>query len=276
MNGSAPSLVAFGAAHLDAIATLDQPPRAASVPGRVRTFAGGAAFNAARHVAAAGRTVELHTPGAIEAVRSAAAGVSLRPLGDALHGAPSYSAILDPDGELVVAVADMRAYDELEADVALPQIDAAHVLVDANLPSAVLARLASRLPPVTALHAMAVSPAKARRLLAVAKRIDVLFANAREIEAVASGPRQAAELFRSVVMTDGPRGIHHFAGAAHRHQPAAPREVVDVTGAGDAVAGGFLAARLSGSSIAEALVAGAEAAARTLQVAGPFPFPERR
>jgi sugar/nucleoside kinase (ribokinase family) len=47
--------------------------------------------------------------------------------------------------------------------------------------------------------------------------------------------------------------------------------VVDTTGAGDAFAGGFLAATLEGASAADAVRRGAAIAARTVTVAGARP-----
>ena len=51
------------------------------------------------------------------------------------------------------------------------------------------------------------------------------------------------------------RLLSHYAGAdgGWEREPAVPSRVVDTTGAGDALCAGFLSARLSGASPAEAL-----------------------
>ena len=265
------ALLAFGAAHLDRIARLDGAPRTASIPGRVRAHAGGAAFNAARHVAAAGALVDLWTPGEIEAVEPAASGVRLHPLGATAGEAPSYTAVLDPEGELVLAVSDMRRYDELHASVPPPAKSAEALLVDANLPAPFLQELADTMSAGTALYAMAVSPTKIGRLLPIAERIDCLFANRAEAEELPPG---SLSRFRSVVLTDGPNGLLYIEGETRTAYLVETVRPIDVTGAGDAIAGGFVAARLSGRSIAEALAAAEAAAQRTIMVEGPFPFEE--
>ena len=256
-------LSAFGAAHFDTIAKLDRPPEPASIPGRVRRYAGGAGFNASRqHVRAGGRAT-LHTPGPVEQLRPYAAGVALAPIG-ASDGGPSYTAILDPAGDLVVAVADMDCYDRLQPDEADAR-GASHLLVDANLSAAFLEALVAGLAPEVKLYAMAVSPAKIGRLSSFAERIDILFANRRE--------RQAANLpVRAALVTDGPGAMRFESADGSISHRVDPQPVVDVTGAGDAVAGTFLFALMNGSDPATALAMAAAAAAETIAAAGPFPF----
>ncbi|MEP7240455.1 MAG: PfkB family carbohydrate kinase, partial [Devosia sp.] len=53
--------------------------------------------------------------------------------------------------------------------------------------------------------------------------------------------------------------------------PAVPTEVIDSTGAGDAFAGGFLAAELRGGTLEECLRAGVEIGARAVRIVGGQP-----
>ncbi len=53
--------------------------------------------------------------------------------------------------------------------------------------------------------------------------------------------------------------------------PAATKQVVDTTGAGDALCAGFLASRLSGDPPGEALTKGIELAARAVERVGGRP-----
>jgi sugar/nucleoside kinase (ribokinase family) len=75
-----------------------------------------------------------------------------------------------------------------------------------------------------------------------------------------------------VALTLGPAGV--LLGARGRpalHLPAPDVEVVDTTGAGDAFAGAFLAAWLTGAGLRAAGVRGVEAAGRAVTVAGARP-----
>ena len=68
-----------------------------------------------------------------------------------------------------------------------------------------------------------------------------------------------------LIVKDGDIGATAFVGADVVFAPALVVEVVALVGAGDAFAGGYLAGRLSGTSVSERLRAGHERAARTLQ-----------
>ena len=95
---------------------------------------------------------------------------------------------------------------------------------------------------------------------------DVLLCDADEASLLEAtgGYRQLAEL---VVIKDGPRPTRLY-GAGFDGEAITPphlEEVPDTTGAGDAFAGGLLAARLAGNTWPEATVAGQGIAATHLQ-----------
>jgi sugar/nucleoside kinase (ribokinase family) len=74
-----------------------------------------------------------------------------------------------------------------------------------------------------------------------------------------------------VVLTVGPAGAYAFAAGEAWHEPTRAAHVVDTTGCGDAFQAGFSVCFLAGRSPAEALVAGAEAAARVAERLGGDP-----
>ena len=85
--------------------------------------------------------------------------------------------------------------------------------------------------------------------------------------AVADEPApEPAEL----VVKDGATGATAFTGGETAFEPSLPVDVVDVVGAGDAFAGGYLAARLSGAALRTRLRAGHERAALTLRTTGDY------
>jgi fructoselysine 6-kinase len=73
------------------------------------------------------------------------------------------------------------------------------------------------------------------------------------------------------VVTMGSLGSVAFDGTTWWQQDAHAAQVVDTTGAGDSFTAGFIDARLDGATVAEALAAGAELAARTCEHVAGFP-----
>ena len=80
----------------------------------------------------------------------------------------------------------------------------------------------------------------------VLKQTDLLFCNADEAAAVTGVPG-AEEAFAklkgvvpSAVVTDGPHGAYVRHAGVEAHVPAFPCQPVDLTGAGDMLAGAFL------------------------------------
>jgi sugar/nucleoside kinase (ribokinase family) len=78
--------------------------------------------------------------------------------------------------------------------------------------------------------------------------------------------------YRGVVLKLGAEGALYAGASGERVRVrAAPARVADTTGAGDALCAGFLAARLSGASPAEALERGVELAAKAVERVGARP-----
>ncbi|MCR2783500.1 MULTISPECIES: sugar kinase [unclassified Microbacterium] len=113
-------------------------------------------------------------------------------------------------------------------------------------------------------------------LLALARRADVVFVGRDEAETLwrAATPEAARALLADVpqlIVKDGAVGATLFDGQAAMFEPALVVDVVEPVGAGDAFAGGYLAALLSGDGPAARLRAGHARAALTMQTTGDFP-----
>jgi pseudouridine kinase len=253
-----------GAMHLDVKARIigETHPGTSNPALTVRT-PGGVAGNVARNLGRLGLPVTLFS-----IVGDDAAGHSL--LGE-LHAASvdtsgvqhspgpptaSYLAILDREGRLLLAAADMEVYELLDpawADRVGPTLGEFDAwVIDANLPAATIGQL---IPYAGKAFLLAdpVSVPKASRLAAALPRLDVLFPDRAEALLLAGLPAgteasvvaAAAAIRRRgvhrVVVSLGWRGAYIDDGVLPRQVPALPaRTVVDVTGAGDAQIAGYV------------------------------------
>ncbi len=190
---------------------------------------------------------------------------------------PSYTALIDRDGELIVGFADMALYDlafpkQIRRAKVREVIAAADaVLCDANLPASALERLVA-LAIGRPVYAIAISPAKAVRLMPVLGCArPALHEPARGRRAGRrQRKRRGARLsstgcgcsgLKSGVVTAGEGPVLGFDDAgAFSILPPPPRKVADVTGAGDALAGATVAALLRGLPLRAALREGVAAA----------------
>jgi len=114
-------------------------------------------------------------------------------------------------------------------------------------------------------------------------RIDILFANEAEIQALAGVPHleSAVEAVRgkveTLVVTRGEKGALATAESARVEVHSEPvAEVVDTTGAGDLFAAGFLFGYTGGKSLQQSLRLGAIAAAEVIQHYGARPEADLR
>ena len=263
--GGAMRVACVGGLNRDIRARSNAPlERGTSTPGIVRRDTGGVAGNIARSLGRLGAGVTIFS-----VVGEDPAGVTiaadLRHDGvDTSHlrvttAAPTstYVALLDERGELVGAVADMSAMDQADAawiaqiEQNLAAFDA--WAVDANLPASALDRLLGGRPFGPLVLVDPVSPAKAIRLRHLLPKIDVLTPDrseaaaltGRDIEDRAGAHAAAAALVdagaTTVLLKLGSDGLVVGDATGTTHLAAIPpRRVVDVTGAGDALAAGYL------------------------------------
>ncbi|WFU49247.1 carbohydrate kinase family protein [Sinorhizobium terangae] len=282
-------IAVFGGAHIDRrgrISGVTAP--GASNPGSWFEEAGGGGFNAARNLARLGHSVRMISPrggdaaGEMVAAAAATAGVIDCPFTFLDRKTPSYTAILEGDGNLVIALADMELYQLFSPrrlqQRAIREIVAASdlVLMDANLPEETLTALinvASRDDRIVA--GIAVSPAKVTRFRKCVSGLSFLFMNeaearaltGRDAEGAANWPSllREAGLGGGVVTRGGSAAVAFDRSEACLVVPPTLPALADVTGAGDALASGFLTARLSGLDLAGCLRHGIAAAGITLR-----------
>ncbi len=276
-------IACIGAAHIDRRArALGAVVPGSSNPVTVATSAGGVARNVAETLARLGARVRLvsrlgdDAEGERLLADLAARGVDISGVARAC-GAPtaSYTALLDPSGQLVVGLANTAIYDGMDAAFVapvLPRLLRVPVwFVDANVPEDGLARLLHARRDGVFVVADAVSVAKAPRLGALLARIDLLFSNEAEaaaltgsgLDAPAMAQRLRAGGAGSVVVTRGAAGAILATAEGTAALPAAPATVRDVTGAGDALVAATLLQRARGVPLAAALRTGLRLAALT-------------
>lgn len=287
------SLLGVGGAHIDRRGQVSGAyVPSASNPGTLREEVGGGTLNALRAAVQFGIRASLFSLRGGDAAGAAVAeAVEQSGLTDLSvtfldRATPSYTALLDRQGDLIAALADMGlydvAFDKQFRRASFRAAVAGHdmVLCDANLSAAALARLAD-LSAERPLLAIAISPAKAVRLRPILPALSLLFLNTREAQALAGGvdmdpaglvaALRAAGLRRGVVTGGGAPTLAFDETAAVTFAPPAPARIVDVTGAGDALAGAVAAQLACGLSFHAALRHGLAAAALTVAQAAAAP-----
>lgn len=284
---SAP-VVVVGDLMVDVVAAADEPLAYGSdAAAHVRWSGGGGGANVAAWLAELGSDVvlvsrvgdDLAGRGAVEELR--AAGVDVRAAVDPARPTGTCVVVVTPDGERTM-LPDRGANDALAA-ADLPGILLArgghlhlsgYVLLHEGSRAAGLDVLArARAAGMT----VSVDPASAAPLQACpeflgwVRGVDTLLPNRDELAALGD-LSLVAENVAEVVVKLGADGALWTDGIAEERAPAPRVKVVDTTGAGDAFAAGWLAARRSGTgSIAEALAAGCAAGAAAVQRAGARP-----
>jgi pseudouridine kinase len=249
-----------------------------SNPASVTRTPGGVACNVARTLVRLGVQVSLVSVVGDDDVghrllgRAALEGVGVDEVvvlpGSATAG---YTGVLENNGSLAFGIADMAIYDSFGADIIEPALRhhrGAIWFVDAN-PAADALEALGAIDDDLALDP--VSIAKARRLLPLLAKAAVAFPDAGEAEALTgmADPGTAARELVAVgvgvaVVTLGLDGVVVADATGERTRPAiAPKTVRDVTGAGDALIAGYLAAWARGE--ADPVAWGLAAASLTIE-----------
>jgi sugar/nucleoside kinase (ribokinase family) len=292
---SPPKILAVGGAHIDRRGRMTSRfVLGASIPGTMCEDIGGGAFNALRNAVgrgAAGALLSMRGGDAAgDTVARAITQAGILDLSAVFldRATPSYTALLDSEGDVVAALADMALYEaafpkqlrraKMREEIAVADA----VLCDANIPASGLQRLAA-LAEGKPVFAIAISPAKVVRLAETLPALSCLHMNRREAAALAGmggddpaeavvGRLRALGLARGII-TQGDRPVIGFdASGVISITPPAPRKIADVTGAGDALAGAMTVALLNGMPFGEALREGM--AASLLALESPTSVPE--
>lgn len=263
-----------------------------------RVDAGGAESNVAAHAAALGVTAAWYSRlgddalGRRVASRVAARGVDVTRVDTDLRH-PTGLYVKNPGHGVTYYRAGSAASHLSRADadaLALDGVDVVHLSgITAALSvsaAAFLARVIDRARDAGALvsfdvnHRAALWPAEAAAapLLALARRADIVFVGRDEAEtlwgaATADEARALLPDVRQLVVKDGAVGATVFEADAAVFEPALVVDVVEPVGAGDAFAGGYLAALLAGEPPAARLRVGHDRAALTMTTTGDFPDP---
>jgi pseudouridine kinase len=285
-------VLVIGAASLDIkVRPRGQALAGTSNPADIRVSPGGSARNIAENLSRLGQaTVFLSAVGADESGRrlldqAAQAGidtqhVAVRPG----YRTGTYLTILDDFGTHALAFDDMSVIETLTPRYLIQRralfADAVMLVVDANLSPAalrVLFRLARECDlPV---YADPTSAVLAPRLIPYLDRLRLATPNVAEAEALlADGAltesfettQQAAKRLAQMgiglaVITQADLGLTYATADASGHIPAIQTDIVDATGAGDALTAATIFALLNDIPVDEALRLGVSAATLTLR-----------
>lgn len=293
----ADAVLVVGGAVLDAkVRTSTAPVLGTSNPGTSTSTVGGVGRNIAENLARLGSPTTLvaavgdDLAGRTVVARSEAAGVDCRHVVTTPHPTGTYTAVLDEGGDLLVAVADMRATDELAvADLdSVPTLlaGAEALVVDCNLHVEVIrwllraadaAGVPAVLEPVSVAKATEAAPALdgAAAVHTVTPNVDELGAlvgrpvGTEVADIVAAAGDLHARGVRHVWVRRGTRGslLSVAAGETDGRRVvlvgAPATDVEDVTGAGDAMTAGYVHALLGGADVVESARYGQVLAALT-------------
>jgi pseudouridine kinase len=285
-----PTLLAIGGAHMDRRGQIaGEHAPGASNPGMMREEVGGGVFNAAAAARQMGaRVLFLSVRGGDaqgESVARAVEDAGLEDLSSTFldRRTATYTAILNRHGDVITALADMSIYETAlprqitrrKTRDAIAESDA--LLADANMPAESIRRLLA-LAEGKPVFMIAISPAKALRLQDFAQGLHCLFMNMREAKALTGFDpdehcretqifSRLAELgLKRAVVTNGPGEVLLLEGAAATAlTPPSPKQIADVTGAGDALAGVAAAMMMLGNGFMPSVRAGIAAAVATIE-----------
>jgi pseudouridine kinase len=290
MKGSAHLLV-IGAASIDTKGRAGQPIQAGtSTPGAIRTSVGGVGRNIAENLARLGEQVVLLSAvgdddsGRHILQQAAECGIDAsHVLLSSSHRTAAYLAILDETGNLVMSIDDMGIHREMIA----PGVIYRHrtlfrgarlIVLDANLsPNALDTIFALARKYRAPVCADPTSAMLAPRLRPYLPHLLLITPNAAEAEALCgvpvtdreSGLEAAQKLVglgvQIAIVTLGATGLVYATSQENGHVPAIDCEIVDSTGAGDALTAAVVFGLLNDFPVDEAVRLGTSAAALTLQ-----------
>ena len=282
-----PRAVVIGGANVDFKArSRAQITAQTSNPGHASMAPGGVGRNIAENIARLGDHVHLVSVVGRDAIgddlldHTSAAGVQVEHVARTDQATGTYTAVLDVDGELVVAISDMAAMRDLgpeQLDDARHVIAAADVLVvDGNLTHQAFNHALDLADGVRTIFEPVSVPKAAALKGAIDDRVYAVTPNREELSALTDLPtgtnaqvRAAAAALHArgvdlVWVRLGKRGSLLSSSDGVVEIPAVAGVVQDVTGAGDSMLGAFCHLLLGGGTPEEAARFGHAAASLTI------------
>ncbi|MFI0816643.1 PfkB family carbohydrate kinase [Streptomyces sp. NPDC021098] len=286
------AVVVVGGANVDVkVRSLAPLAYRTSNPGHAHTSPGGVARNVAENLARLGTPTHLiaavgqDPAGERLLSETQATGVRVDHVHRGGHPTGTYTAVLDADGELAVAIADMAATDGLGPEHLQPARElignASMLVLDGNLSSPALAYaldiagaagVQTVIDPVSVPKAALLAP-----LLTAGRPVFAITPNVAELGALTGRSTGDDRELTEAVAVLHERGVQYVwvrlgehgsllsgADGGATFLDAPPAEVRDVTGAGDAMLGAFVHALLGGEDPVAAARYGHAAAALTV------------
>lgn len=254
-----PDIIVIGGANLDIKAkVLAHHHAGTSNPSTITTSPGGVGRNIAHNLARLGARVGFITAigkdhqGQVVLEATKAAGVDVSRVTQTAPATGTYIAVLNPDGELVTAVSDMRAADGISPDFIHTHADAINaatfVVADCNLPLATLQAIAEIARAKLFIEPVSVPKSAKLKSLLQSGPIFMASPNLDQLESltgsrdIAAGRAALHNMgLQNIVVHAGEQGAFISDGNDVEHVPiqsAGP--VMDVTGAGDAAVAGLI------------------------------------
>jgi pseudouridine kinase len=278
-----PDILVIGGANLDIKAkSLAVNHLGTSNPGTISTSPGGVGRNIAHNLARLGAKVGLITvvgndpQGQIVLEATRAAGVDVSRISQTAPATGTYIAILNPNGELVTAMSDMRAADAITTDMISIHSEAikaaTFVVADCNLPLATLQAIAELSRDKLFIEPVSVPKSVKLKALLQSGHVFMASPNVDQIESL-TGTRDVFDGCTSlhkmglqhVVVHAGQEGAFISDGVTISHVPAQPDgPIIDVTGAGDAAVAGLIFALSQGDNLLTAANFGQTLAGRVI------------
>lgn len=284
------TIICIGGANVDRKMKLQQEVEmGSSNPVSVTRSAGGVARNMAENLGRMGRNVKLLSIAGedpewtfIKEVSAPFMNTELTRR-DSSVSTGSYTAVLNPHGEMVLAMADMDIYESLTPEMVARHenalLSASMLVLDLNCPKETVEYIRS----FSQTHniPLAVIPVSVPKMNRLGKELDGitwLILNKAEAESLidfkistkTDWQQAVANLHErgavAVAITDGSRGVMAGDRQEIRHYEALDiLQIKDVTGAGDAFSSAIIHIYLQGESLSSAIGAGLINALKTLE-----------
>lgn len=199
-------VIVIGGHHQDfMLKILGKPSFGRTNPVSTDILSGGVSANLARALSTIDNFARIYFIGAVSAYDNKVGNLNLfcddTKFVEIVASAPTYTAILDNEGELLIGLADMGLYEKVKPHevVNLLPANPRIVIIDANFPQETLKAVARTMHKDAKLFAVGTSVEKVDRLFLLLDRLDAIVLNRAEARKLASLDVEVEELAINVL-----------------------------------------------------------------------------